>query len=90
MAWTNRPQRTKVHHQLVTWARTNLPNQCAQCGATENLQLDHIKNLARGGTDTTDNIQWLCKPCHQTKTAHESSEWRRKIKRKPRQPIGLA
>ena len=90
MAWTNRPQRTKVHHQLVTWARTNLPNQCAQCGATTTLELDHIKNLARGGTDTTNNIQWLCCQCHKAKTARESGEWRKKVKRATRTPIGLA
>lgn len=32
---------------------------------------DHIKPLARGGTDTDDNIRCLCKPCHEKRTAEE-------------------
>jgi len=37
------------------------------CGdrATE---VDHIIEVARGGTNTIDNLQPLCKPCHMAKT----------------------
>jgi hypothetical protein len=37
------------------------------CGdrATE---VDHIIEVARGGTNTIDNLQPLCKPCHLAKT----------------------
>jgi 5-methylcytosine-specific restriction endonuclease McrA len=30
--------------------------------------VDHIIELAAGGTNTIDNVQPLCKPCHQAKT----------------------
>jgi 5-methylcytosine-specific restriction protein A len=33
---------------------------------------DHIKPLAEGGTDTDDNIQPICTPCHTEKTQAES------------------
>lgn len=33
---------------------------------------DHIIPLAEGGTDNDDNVQPLCKPCHDVKTAEES------------------
>lgn len=40
---------------------------CMYCGdrATE---VDHIQELAAGGTNTIDNVQPLCKPCHRHKT----------------------
>lgn len=34
--------------------------------------VDHIVPLADGGTDDTDNLQPLCKPCHDRKTLRES------------------
>ena len=46
------------------------------CGdrATE---VDHIIELAAGGTNTIDNVQPLCKPCHQAKTnAYNSTRQR--------------
>jgi 5-methylcytosine-specific restriction endonuclease McrA len=44
------------------WGKT-----CMYCGdrATE---VDHIIEVARGGTNTIDNLQPLCKPCHMAKT----------------------
>jgi 5-methylcytosine-specific restriction enzyme A len=32
-------------------------------------QLDHVVALVNGGTDTPDNRQGLCDPCHAIKTA---------------------
>ena len=42
------------------------------CGdrATE---VDHIIELAIGGTNTIDNVQPLCSPCHKAKTARFNS-----------------
>jgi len=37
--------------------------QCRHCGATQDLELDHIIPLARGGTNTEKNLQVLCAPC---------------------------
>jgi 5-methylcytosine-specific restriction endonuclease McrA len=56
------------------------PEQCNGCGATDvPLRQDHIINLAAGGTDTVDNMQWLCDPCHKPKTEHErKTAWQRK------------
>jgi hypothetical protein len=33
---------------------------CAECGATENLQLDHIKPVSLGGASVLENLQLLC------------------------------
>lgn len=40
---------------------------CAECGATENLSIDHIVAVARGGSDALDNLRVLCRPCNSRK-----------------------
>ena len=37
---------------------------------------DHIINQAEGGDDSPSNLQWLCKPCHDEKTAKEAARGR--------------
>jgi hypothetical protein len=41
--------------------------QCQSCGATQDLELDHIIPLARGGTNTEKNLHVLCAPCISSK-----------------------
>ena len=38
------------------------------------LELDHIVNVAVGGTDSESNLQILCTECHRLKTNLESKE----------------
>lgn len=45
-------------------------NKCNYCGSTENLEIDHIIPLSRGGTNDPDNLQILCKTCNRKKWAH--------------------
>ena len=42
-------------------------NVCLACFAETTLEPDHIQPIARGGTDTIDNIQPLCRPCNISK-----------------------
>ena len=48
---------------------------CVACKAkglvTIASQLDHIQALVNGGTDTPDNRQGLCVPCHEAKTRRD-------------------
>lgn len=47
---------------------------CQQCGHIgTDVEVDHIVNVAQGGTDDDANLQTLCIPCHKTKTASESA-----------------
>ena len=46
---------------------------CRTCGlVTHSLEVDHIVNLAQGGTEDDSNLQALCIPCHKAKTTRES------------------
>ena len=42
---------------------------CANCGIEENIQMDHIHPLAKGGEHCIDNIQPLCGSCNSSKGA---------------------
>ena len=44
-----------------------LENKCQECGTTENITIDHIKPLSKGGTNHIDNLQPLCKSCNSKK-----------------------
>ena len=43
---------------------------CEHCGAVA-TEVDHITPLKRGGDNSMDNLQSLCKPCHSRKTIAE-------------------
>jgi hypothetical protein len=40
---------------------------CAKCGSTNDLCIDHIVPLSKGGTNTIDNVQPLCRRCNTSK-----------------------
>jgi 5-methylcytosine-specific restriction endonuclease McrA len=40
---------------------------CSWCGATENLEVDHIVERRHGGTNGYDNLRVLCRSCHHTR-----------------------
>jgi 5-methylcytosine-specific restriction protein A len=49
-------------------------------------EVDHIINLASGGTDDMSNLQLLCTYHHKQKTAQEAAKARKpKTERKPRE-----
>ena len=40
---------------------------CVFCGAVDDLTVDHIVPLSRGGNDDRDNLQTLCRSCNSGK-----------------------
>lgn len=40
---------------------------CQSCGRKDNLTVDHIVQLSHGGTNNPENLQTLCKYCHEKK-----------------------
>lgn len=42
---------------------------CAKCGATNELEIDHIVPVSKGGGNEEANLQVLCKTCNRKKSA---------------------
>lgn len=40
---------------------------CAYCGSNQDLEIDHIVPLSRGGTEDRSNLQTLCASCNKKK-----------------------
>jgi 5-methylcytosine-specific restriction endonuclease McrA len=65
-------QRHKRQHiprdiRLRVYERCN--GACVKCGSTYPLQVDHIKPLAKGGSNHESNLQMLCDTCNLKKGA---------------------
>lgn len=58
-----------AEHRALRRLIISLQPYCSFCGATEQLEADHIVPLAQGGTTTQENLQVLCKPCNTRKGA---------------------
>jgi 5-methylcytosine-specific restriction endonuclease McrA len=52
-------------------------NCCAYCGSTENLQIEHLVPIARGGTHVLGNILPACRRCNYSKKARDAETWYR-------------
>ena len=46
---------------------------CNECKRKPSEDVDHIRPKADGGEDTMENLQGLCRGCHNNKTAQENS-----------------
>lgn len=54
------------------------PMRCAYCNAQvdeDDLTVDHVQALSRGGPNSTDNIVPACGPCNQAKGNKTLDEW---------------
>ena len=49
--------------------------ECAYCGSTKNLTIDHIVPRAKGGTDFTKNCLCACHSCNQDKGHTPVEDW---------------
>ncbi len=41
--------------------------RCVSCGSFENLTIDHIVPLAKGGSNEEENLQTMCRQCNMVK-----------------------
>jgi predicted restriction endonuclease len=58
-------QRLAVRREACAIRKKTKVNKCEICGSIDNeIELHHIKPVARGGTNKKDNLLWLCHSCH--------------------------
>lgn len=66
-------ERTDYRKKVPAWIRDHVFERdayaCVQCGAVEDLTLDHIHPWSLGGKDTVNNLRVLCRPCNSSKGA---------------------
>lgn len=68
------PKRPKLSTSkcLEVFARDDY--RCVHCGTRENLSVDHIHPVSKGGTNNMDNLQTLCRSCNSRKGAKVSGD----------------
>lgn len=65
-------QRKKLRYRRAFYYRTLCTRDgefCQCCGRTDNLVIDHVIPIARGGRTEIENLQLLCDPCNGRKLA---------------------
>jgi 5-methylcytosine-specific restriction enzyme A len=71
---TGRIKFTKEFKEMVLEKSKQKCAGCKCCLKAKKYDIDHIRPLANGGTNQIDNLQALCKSCHQDKTANEHEQ----------------
>ncbi|HYD50713.1 MAG TPA: HNH endonuclease [Terriglobales bacterium] len=51
--------------KILVWSRDG--GTCVRCSSSTELHFDHIIPFSRGGSDTAENIQLLCRSCNLAK-----------------------
>ncbi len=62
-----RVERGKVSNRMRFAVYNRDGNRCRKCGSTQNLEVDHIFPISKGGKSTFDNLQTLCHRCNVAK-----------------------
>lgn len=58
------PKRVKDLAELKRFRLNHLHEPCFDCEMRPGVHVHHIRFRSQGGSDTPDNLVWLCRPCH--------------------------
>lgn len=60
--------------------------KCGYCGSGQNLTIDHVIPVSRGGKSTFDNCMTACRPCNNRKDRRLPSEAKMHLSHQPYAP----
>ena len=58
----------KLLQETINYVMQRDGFKCRKCGINQNLEIDHIKPLLKGGDNSPQNLQVLCKRCNASKS----------------------
>lgn len=69
----NRSKRSQIKNYRSIFKKLMIKYkfQCVHCNCKENLTIDHIIPVSKGGKDDIENLQILCKSCNSKKGVKE-------------------
>lgn len=70
-----RDKRKAVSHADRGFILARDGHACVVCGATDDLEIDHIVPHSRGGVHDRTNFQTLCRRCNASKRDKTMDEW---------------
>lgn len=73
---SKRSKRKPLRNSEVIAAMSKSGGRCVACNTTEDLQVDHIMPVSRGGTNDIANLQMLCRDCNASKRDKTMEEWK--------------
>ncbi len=65
----NRSKRVRIakYKDVLKELKHKYNFSCVHCGTKNNLTIDHIKPVSKGGRNNIENLQLLCKSCNSKK-----------------------
>jgi hypothetical protein len=67
--WPERFPRAKIPAHVRAAVLAKAKHKCARCSSPDNLQIDHVFPHSKGGSDSIENLQALCRTCNCRKAA---------------------
>ena len=62
--------REPISDEIKTFVWKRDGGRCVRCASQEKLEFDHIIPIAKGGSNTSRNLQLLCETCNREKGAN--------------------
>ena len=71
----DRKKRKPMNKKLAQSVLHRFNFTCVKCGGKDDLQVDHIVPVSKGGKDKMENLQILCQPCNLKKGTKENEQF---------------